>query len=84
MYKRLWENYVAHGIKGPQIISSDSLRTYLKLGNVALTGDRTDFLNDLRVLGDCDVAVFRETYFPTGFGFALAKGSPYKKHFDTV
>ena len=33
---------------------------------------------------DCGISLIRETFYKTGFGFALPEGSPYKIYFDEM
>ena len=50
--------------------------------NYALIQDET-YLR-IQLASDCEISLIRETFYKTGFGFALPEGSPYKKYFDEV
>ena len=82
MYKKLWDKYNQHNIRFSE---NDDLMAVLRSDKVkaAFTADQTDIIKR-RVIGDCDILMLRETYFPAGFGYALPQGAPHVKYFNHV
>ena len=53
-------------------------------GKYVYSGDRTGIIQKLRKLADCNVVMLPGTYFSSGIGIALPKGSLHKKYFDKM
>ena len=50
----------------------------------AFSGDYTEQLVDYIPASDCRGVILPETYFPSGFGFALPENTPYKTFIDNT
>ena len=81
MYHDLWDKYESQ----PQSLHSDNdtvLFNILPTGKYAYLQDETYVKIRLRSLGDCDIVILKDTFFPIQIAFALQKDVIYKKYFD--
>ena len=83
VYRKLWEKYE----RQPTWLRSDNdtvLFNILPTGKYAYTQDETYTKIRLRQLGDCDIVMLKDSYYPSEMALALPKGAIYKKYFDKV
>ncbi|ELT97865.1 hypothetical protein CAPTEDRAFT_204388 [Capitella teleta] len=83
VYQALWKKYLRQP-KSLRIDNDTELFNILPMGPYAYTQDETYIKIRLRRLGDCDIVMLNEGYFPVEIALALPKKAIYTKYFNNV
>jgi hypothetical protein len=81
VYQALWRKY-QNQPKSLRKNNDTELFNILPLGKYAYIQDETYIKIRLRKLGDCDIVMLSEGYFPVEIAFALPKKAIYTKYFN--
>ena len=83
-YHDIWNKIQSNPDRSFVSGSKDAVRRMKDDPYIVYSADMTAVQNRVRWSKLCSFVILGETYFPSGFGIGIPKGSPYKRHFDKV